>query len=811
MGSPIMRLAVVHLSDIHFKSRSDVGFRRCEKLANTILFSRSPEEKLLFVVTGDVANTGSHAEYEVAEDFFRALFISLGVDATTVPSAATFIPGNHDCNFHNTGDLRPRLLSELADRLESIDEKGETVKTLLSVQSDFFHFLQRLTGENISSEEQLFFVKKFNFSGKTLELRCFNSAWLSTRHDSPGSLGFPASVIGNANAKTDSDVVISLVHHPHNWMSPTAYQGFRKAVQVTSDFLFTGHEHVTGGQVIIPFGGSHLIHFESGPYQPADSGDSEFGILHLDLLERTWQHEGFKWSGGSYVKVHDGERQKLFDKSERSASLQLTSAFIDRLTDDGTGFLHPRHQRLTLPDIYIYPDLKTRSLSKKLKHFDDLPAEIASPYVAERLLNAKRVVISGPSDSGKTALSKMLILDGTTKHGRTCLLLSGKTLTKGKDPEEAFLRALDRGIEEQYGEDAKGHFASVDLKQRVLVVDDWEHICFNRAGRVAIINRAAALFGTIILFADDIFLIDELSGKHEYAPLVAFEIADIREFGFKLRGQMARKWHTLGNTFIEDEQTVARRVAESTRVIDTVVGRNLLPSYPVNILTLLQTYDAGTGSQSSGLGSYGQVYEALITARLTKVSLKSIDIGTKITVLARFAWRLFETRQDCLSNIDLGHLATLYYDEYKIRVDIEQLCASCIEAGLITEDDCGYRFTHGYGYCYFVAKYFQENLADLSDGAAREELFERLKALSERVYNQSNANIVILYVFLTKDRSLINHVIANARLIFNEFEEFDFDSHVRFVNTLMQPLAPFSFPIARPMQISKHMINAETK
>jgi hypothetical protein len=139
-------------------------------------------------------------------------------------------------------------------------------------------------------------------------------------------------------------------------------------------------------------------------------------------------------------------------------------------------------------------------------------------------------------------------------------------------------------------------------------------------------------------------------------------------------------------------------------------------------------------------------------------------------------------------------LGDQYYQEYKIKLDVALLCASCIEAGLLSQDECGYRFTQGYGYCYFVAKYLQENLADLSEGAARDNLFDKLRSLSERVYNQNNANIVILYVFLTKDRSLINYVIENARKIFAESDEFDFDSHVAFVNTLVQPLASLELP-----------------
>ena len=793
-----MKIAIVHLSDIHFKSRSDVGFKRCKNLANTIAFARSPDERLIFVVTGDVANTGSSAEYAVAEDFFDQLFLDTGIDTTCSPRDVIFIPGNHDCNFHNPGDLRPRLLSEIASTLETIDERGETVKTLLQVQADFFAFQEKLTADPISQDRQLFFVRIFELGGKTVEFRCFNSAWLSSKHDEPGSLGFPQTTVQAASEKTDSDVVVSIVHHPFNWLNTGAYQSFRRAIQDHSDFLFTGHEHSLGGQIIASFAGSHLIHFESGPYQPPDSGHSDFGILHIDLHKGTWSHEDFTWSEGSYVKLHEAMPEKLFDHSGRVAGLQITKAFLKQVTEPGTGFLHPRQQQdLTLPDIYIYPDLKTRLLSRKLKRSGDLPKNISSKDVSTQLLSVKCVVVAGPSDSGKTALSKMLFLEGNTKYDRKCLLLCGKSI-KGAEPDSAFEKALDESIKEQYGPGSKGRFAGLGAKDRILLIDDWDEVTFSRAGRAKILERAAAHFATVILFVDDIFLIEELSGKHEHAPLASFEIADIREFGFRLRGQMIRKWHTFGNTFIEDDKSLARRVTESTHVIDTVLGRNLLPSYPVNILTLLQTYDTGAGTANSGLGSYGQVYEALITARLARVSLKSIDIGTKITFLARFAWHLFSSQQRCLDDAEWRDVADQYYDEYKVRIDAGQMRTSCISAGIITEDDCGVRFSYGYAYCYFVAKYFQENLADLDDSSSHARLFDKLKTLSERVYNQNNASIVVFYVFLTRDRALINHVIANAKNIFAELPEFDFDSHLQFINQIIQPLPTLRLPAGRP-------------
>jgi predicted MPP superfamily phosphohydrolase len=792
-----MKVAVVHLSDIHFKNKLDTGFKRQEKLANVIAFSRSAGEQLLFAVTGDVAYSGNQSEYETAEAFFNTILIGLGLSGPTKPFPIVFIPGNHDANFREVGDLRPKLLESIHEQLGTLDVNGETVSTLLRVQANFFKFVSLMTGETIPLGEQLFFTRIIPLGEYKLEFRCFNSAWLSRTNDKVGELGLPSSIVDAARAKTDSDVVISMIHHPHNWLDTATYQSFRTAIQESSDFLFTGHEHTQGGQVISSFSGSTLVHFEGGPFQPPYGGDSEFGILHIDFERRTWRREEFKWLNGSYYKASDGELSNLADTRGTSSSLPICAPFLKKLGDPGTGFLHPREPHLSLADIYIFPDLRTRAISK-LRVSAELPKALSSADVPSKILAAERVVISGPTDCGKTALSKTLFVEANKNYGRYSLLVCGKNFA-GTDPETACKKAIDAAIDETYGPKSRGRYAELNREERVLLIDDWDEVSFNREGRSLILQNVTAHFGTVILFADDTFLIEELAARHEHRPLATFQVADIKEFGFRLRGQIIRKWHSLGNNFIEDEQVIARNIAASTRVIDTALGRNLLPSYPVNIITLLQTYDAGDGS-NSGLGSYGQVYEALITARLARVSIKSIDIGTKITFLSRIAWYLFTRGQRCVSSAEWHDLGESYFEQYKIRIESRHLLKSFLDAGILVNDGHDYRFSYGYAYCYFVAKYFQEGLADSDEHSGRPELFEKLKKLSESVYKQDNANIVIFYLFLTKDRSLIYHVIANARLIFSEHTEFDFDEHLRFVNTIVKPLPAINLPDTPPDQ-----------
>jgi 3',5'-cyclic AMP phosphodiesterase CpdA len=189
-----MRVAVVHISDIHLCGKSDLAFKRREKLANSILFSRDPEEQLFLVVSGDIADRGTEKEYELAREFFSPLLISLGVSN----DRAVFVPGNHDCNFENLGDVRPRLLTDIDKELETLDPGGETVRILLQVQENFFSFCAGFHADSILPEQRLFHQKTFASNGKRLEFRSFNSAWLSRRHEEPGLLGFPGLTINAA-------------------------------------------------------------------------------------------------------------------------------------------------------------------------------------------------------------------------------------------------------------------------------------------------------------------------------------------------------------------------------------------------------------------------------------------------------------------------------------------------------------------------------------------------------------------------------------------------------------------------------------
>ena len=65
-----MRLQICHLSDIHFLDKNNSIISKQESLCRAILESSFKNEKILFLISGDIAQSGMGQQYDVAFEFF---------------------------------------------------------------------------------------------------------------------------------------------------------------------------------------------------------------------------------------------------------------------------------------------------------------------------------------------------------------------------------------------------------------------------------------------------------------------------------------------------------------------------------------------------------------------------------------------------------------------------------------------------------------------------------------------------------------------------------------------------------------------
>ena len=98
-----MRLQICHLSDIHFVVGENAILDKKGQLSRAILEHAHKNEAILFLISGDIAQSCNSDEYIKAMDFFIYLQDELKKEKS-INSYFIFAPGNHDAIL-NPDDL----------------------------------------------------------------------------------------------------------------------------------------------------------------------------------------------------------------------------------------------------------------------------------------------------------------------------------------------------------------------------------------------------------------------------------------------------------------------------------------------------------------------------------------------------------------------------------------------------------------------------------------------------------------------------------------------------------------------------------
>ena len=229
--------------------------------------------------------------------------------------------------------------------------------------------------------------------------------------------------------------------------------------------------------------------------------------MWLDLVERRHMTVTYSWSSGMY-RPTKRPAWASFVRNPLLAqqALENNEHWSDVLDDPGTAFTHPRRGKLRLSDLFVYPDLTRRSLNPADAKND---RRIDSSDVLDFVASKKKVVFTGPSDSGKTSLAKRLYMDLKQRQGSVPILVTGKKLHKVKARD--YLRVFVMAFEEQYTSSQAERYRQLEPSRRLVIVDDFEQARLSARGRAALMEATTRFAGSILIFADELFTIDRLS------------------------------------------------------------------------------------------------------------------------------------------------------------------------------------------------------------------------------------------------------------------------------------------------------------
>ena len=590
-------IAILHLSDIHVRKTGNTVTARIDAVADALRSESLPLKACFIAASGDIAFSGHPLEYTIATDFLFALHARIKSDHHAARTEYLLVPGNHDCDFARHTEMRDLSIANLP-KGNALNFSGEIVGNCLSVQEHFFEFVKEVTGRSRSDSMRLYEKRRYEIDGCTIEFNLYNTAWLSRQHEKPGTLFFPVSLASDSHSASEpANVTVALLHHPFNWLEPANARNFSAYLERTCDVVLTGHEHVPSRSQRKNDAGAQVAYVEGAALQASDAAASTgFNVIWLDIAARRQMTVTYSWSGGMYKAAREPTwvslarnpllAQQAFEHNEQWGEV---------LDDPGTAFTHSRRGKLRLSDLFVYPDLTRRSVDPVVGKKD---RRVDSRDVVDFVASKRNVILTGPSDSGKTSLAKRLYMDLRQRVGCVPIFVRGEKLHKRRN--EDFLKVFVQAFGEQYAPSQATRYKQLKPSRRLVIVDDFEQAKLSRKARAEFISAAVRFAGSVLIFADDLFMIDKLSHSAEDRNdgLGAFEHCAIREFGYRLRGALIERWHGIGYEMVEQPADFDHQVIATEKFVDNLLGKNLLPSVPLMVLMILQTAEAAASPRN---------------------------------------------------------------------------------------------------------------------------------------------------------------------------------------------------------------------
>lgn len=771
-----MKLLIVHLSDIHYHVGTNSASERLKQVTAAIQNVDVDIATVLVIASGDIAFSGLQEEYAIAQRDVADLLTAIRACFEKTPVHFVAVPGNHDCDFTASATQTRALLLQGLIRGANPPPDDTTLKLCCAVHNHFFSFLhtnQTLTPA--SFREGVHYEYLVPVGNGHVLVCCFNTAFASTNPENPGHMVYPTNLLTVPNYEPPPLYTVAVFHHPYNWLTPDTKHQFGNHIEQTSDLILTGHEHRTAYYKKESFSGLASDHIEGAAFQAhEDPNECGFNLMVIDLSIAQERVLEFKWDTDHFQSHDRSSGWRPYRRSKARRDFELTDCMLHRLEDPGAAFSHPAKPKLLLEDLFVPPNAEELTVENGK---DIVKTGIVdSRKLVSTIADRRRVLITGRERSGKSTLAKV-IFRHFYSQGFVPVLIEGDHIksdhASGKDLSK-FNDVVYGRLREDYKNPLLDKFDQLERDRVVLIIDDFDHARLNARGRLKLLEHLHKRFPRIVIFGDDFLRIEELaSGELGGKVLNDYAHFGLKEYGHVLRSAIIDKWYDVNREYATNPDLLEQKVARAERLIDDIMRRSYLPSYPIFILTILQGIDIAQPIDSAG--SYGYLYQVLITDRLAKTAVE-ISLDKKLGFLAELAHFMFRRNQRELSEPDFQLFHARYCEEYT-GIDRGKIFTALEEAGILDVYDKHYRFKYAYFYYYFAAQYFSRNLEN-------EEVRKSIVGLCGHLEKEENANIWLLLTHQSRSDFLLDTIAGHATKFFADIATPAFSDDIKFLQAL---------------------------
>ena len=806
-----MSILIAQLGDIHFKGHTDPAVSRGSQIGAAIAAEvTATVSSVVLAICGDAAFSGKRDQFEVAQKFVESIEAAIRNRGVSIPILRVIIPGNHDCDFSGDQAARNAMLGAVK---ESETPAKSISDIILQPLREYFGFAASFaTPSHAIIESQPFYqTADIIENDLCLRLHLLNTAWMSSIHEQAGSLHFPLTAISPPMGRADCGIAI--LHHPTHWFNqPHVMRPLRDKIATLASVVLVNHEHVAEAMEQAQLYGMDgatikTVYVSGGVIQEQSEPDlCTFNLLKADMKSKSLDLTRFEYRPNNGSPFFERTANATVSTSASTlnagpAGAILTEGMNAFLEDPGVPITHPhRDPRIPvrLSDIFLYPDLW--ELDKD--HDGSDQKQIRSSKVAGEVLSPSKVLITGGEKSGRTSIVKRLFMDAFNK-GKIPLYLSGSEIPKKANQ---LRKAIRKAVEMQYANLTADAFEQLEPSQRIILIDDIHRMAPATNTRQELLDECERLFSSVILCGDDLLKLDQLkgndgrnSGLWDYRHLV------ILGFGEYLREQFVRQWLTLGGDMFPSEDDVDSEVERICGLLNIVIKKQLLPAYPLFLLVVLQQTDLANASVQGG--SFGKLFEGVITAILNKSEFQRISIGDKYHYLAALSKKLFDAKKMSLSTSEAQTWHRAYWDDIELSIDFERLVKDLAMLGVLTVTEAEIQFKYAYFFCFFMAYHLNRTVHENETRLV-------ISQLCKQLHHRISADIVLFLAHLTGDPIVLNEMVTTCDQLFSEIKPTTLDLDVEPLNRLGDAIQSIAIPdkpdeTRRQLQISSDALIAE--
>ncbi len=795
-----MKLLIVQLSDLHVQVR-DVICERWDALCRCVAAEIDDETgACAIVLCGDAAFGGKPEQFTIARGLLARLKKSLDDRFENIVARIVVVPGNHDCDL-TAEDQQAREL--LRARLTRDLPAASFLRVLLDPQRAFFNFASDVCRESAFLSPDQPFCRYWDLvmDQHRIRFHLLNSAWSSVLHERE-DLRFPISAFQPPLAPT-ADYAVAVLHHPLHWfLMPDVRRELRDKIESNSDLVLTGHDHESEASKREVFGGPDLEYLEGGVLQDVEHPDScSFNTVSIDFASQRRTTKCMRWAGDHFEATVSDEKV-CCNQRRADLGLRLLRAFEESLDEFEDPLNHPREPELRLSHLFAYPDLRKlvaiASGSVNGKH-SQVTERVRSDRVFGELSVQPRALIVGGDKSGKSTVGKRIFAD-LHRAGKVPLLLKGSDLGRSGS-DDGTRRVLEKAVRQQYEAMTPAEHEQLPIDRKALIIDDLQDGPESRAARARFLRCISGRFGQVVLIASDDFYLEVLSERTaDASELLAYQRYDICDFAHRRLEDLAERWLKLGRPEADPESFRAEVLVFCEKV-ESLLAVAGLPHTPWLLLVILEQADS-TNAPTVRNGSYGHLYQAVITVALARSQLKQLDISGKYTYLAELAHHLHCLQKPSLNTEESRAFHAQHCQKYDLPLDYERVRDDLVETRVLRLDGDQLSFRHKYVYCFFVAWWLSRNIH-------RDVAKEIVRDISSRLHHDVSANILVFLAHLSDDPLVLAQMKQAASDLFSESPMAVIDEEVRPLNALGGIDGFFSLPPTPPEINRKLMQEAE--